>query len=148
MAEGVFRSLAKSNPRIGTIDSAGTGAYHIDDPPDYRTMATLRKHGIRDYEHGARKVQEEDFQDFDYIFAMDVSNLRNLQSLRRRVETSGRQSKAKVMLFGEFSGKAKSEQVGDPYFGGDSGFDVVYEQVTRFSKTFLQDVVDKEGSTR
>ena len=148
MAEGVFRSLAKSDPCIGTIDSAGTGAYHTDDPPDYRTMATLQKHGIRDYNHGARKVQEKDFQEFDYIFAMDASNLRNLQSLQRRVESSGGKSKAKVMLFGEFSGKTKAEHVGDPYYGGDSGFDVVYEQVTRFSKIFLQNVVDKEGTTR
>ena len=143
MAEGVFRSLAKSNPRVGTIDSAGTGAYHTLEPPDYRTMDTLRKHEIRDYDHGARKVQESDLHDFDYVFAMDASNLRNLQSLQRRMEKSGDRPTAKVMLFGEFSGKAKAEQVGDPYYGEDDGFEEVYEQVTRFSKTFLQEVVDK-----
>ena len=73
MAEGVFRSLAKSNSRIGTIDSVGTGAYHILHPPDNRTMETLRKHKITDYDHGARKVTEEDMREFDYIFAMDSS---------------------------------------------------------------------------
>jgi low molecular weight phosphotyrosine protein phosphatase len=146
MAEGVFRSLAGSHPRIGTIDSAGTGAYHTLEPPDYRTMDTLRKHGIRDYDHGARKIQAEDFRSFDYILAMDASNLRDLQRAQQRVN-SGSVSKAKVMLFGEFSGNLKAEQVGDPYYGEDDGFEEVYEQVLRFSKRFLQEVVDKAPTT-
>ena len=87
MAEGVFRSLAKSNPRIGTVDSAGTGAYHILDPPDYRTMDTLRKHNITDYDHGARKITEDDMKEFDYVFAMDSSNLYDLQRIQRRVDS-------------------------------------------------------------
>jgi len=143
MAEGVFRSLAGSHPRLGSIDSAGTGAYHILEPPDYRTIDTLRKHGIRNYDHGARKIQDKDFRTFDYILAMDASNLRDLQRLQKRVDSAGEKSKAKVMLFGEFSGKSKAEQVGDPYYGEDNGFEEVYEQVSRFSKNFLQEVVDK-----
>lgn len=143
MAEGVFRSLAASNPRIATIDSAGTGAYHILNTPDDRTMDTLRKHGIRDYDHCARKVQAEDFRSFDYILAMDVSNLRDLQRAQRRVDSTGEKSKAKVMLFGEFSGNSKAEQVGDPYYGEENNFEEVYDQVSRFSKRFLEEVVDK-----
>lgn len=142
MAEGVFRSLAKSNPRIGTIDSAGTGAYHILDPPDYRTMETLRKHKITDYDHGARKVTEDDMREFDYIFAMDSSNLHDLQRLQHRVDARGEKSKAKVMLFGEYSGKKRAVDVEDPYYGADNGFETVYEQVTRFSKNFLAKEVD------
>jgi low molecular weight phosphotyrosine protein phosphatase len=143
MAEGVFRSLAGSHPRIATIDSAGTGAYHILEPPDYRTMDTLRKHGIRDYDHSARKIRAEDFRDCDYILAMDNSNLRDLQRVQQRLNAAGEKTKAKVMLFGEFGGKPKAEQVGDPYYGGDDGFEEVYEQVTRFSKGFLQMEVDE-----
>jgi low molecular weight phosphotyrosine protein phosphatase len=143
MAEGVFRSLAASHPRLGTIDSAGTGAYHTLEPPDYRTMDTLRKHGIRDYDHGARKIQEKDFRTFDYILAMDTSNLRDLQRVQKRVDSASGKSKAKIMLFGEFSGKLRAEQVGDPYYGEDDGFEEVYEQVSRFSKRFLQEVFDK-----
>ena len=146
MAEGVFRSLAGSHPRLGTIDSAGTGAYHTLEPPDYRTMDTLHKHGIRDYDHGARKVQEKDFRTFDYILAMDASNLQDLQRLKKRVDSVGQKSKAKVMLFGEFSGKSKAEQVGDPYYGEDDGFEEVYGQVSRFSKYLLQEVFDKAPS--
>jgi low molecular weight phosphotyrosine protein phosphatase len=147
MAEGVFRSLAGSHPRFGTIDSAGTGAYHTLEPPDSRTMDTLRKHGICDYDHSARKIQAEDFRSFDYILAMDASNLRDLQRAQQKVNSGSIRSKAKVMLFGEFSGNSKAEQVGDPYYGEDDGFEEVYEQVSRFSKRFLQEVVDKAPTT-
>lgn len=118
MAEGVFRSIAKDNPRIGTIDSCGTGAYHTLDPPDHRTMATLRKNNITDYDHGARQVKNSDFSNFDYVFAMDSSNLRNLRSLQKRVEGKGTKTTAKVMLFGEYGGKGKVEEVGDRELSG------------------------------
>lgn len=143
MAEGVFRSLANSNPRIGTIDSAGTGAYHLLDSPDPRTMATLRTHKITDYEHGARKITDADMREFDYIFAMDSSNLHDLQRIQRRVDARGGNSKAKVMLFGEYSGRKRAEQVEDPYYGADNGFETVYEQVVRFSRNFLEREVDR-----
>lgn len=142
MAEGVFRSLTKSHPRIGQVDSAGTGAYHTLDPPDDRTMATLRKHKITDYDHGARQVQAGDFDKFDYIFAMDQYNLRDLQRVQRRVESKGQKSRAQLMLFGEFGGGKTPEEVIDPYYGANNGFDIVFEQVSRFSNNFLQQVVD------
>lgn len=140
MAEGVFRSLGKGNPRLGEIDSCGTGAYHTLDPPDYRTMATLEKHGITDYEHGARQVTLKDFDNFDYIFAMDAANLRDLLRLQKRAKNN----KARVMLFGEYGGGGRAEEVQDPYYGGEAGFDTAYEQVRRFSNNFLAEVVDKQ----
>ncbi|KEF62727.1 uncharacterized protein A1O9_00700 [Exophiala aquamarina CBS 119918] len=143
MAEGVFRSLTKTNPRIAQIDSAGTGAYHTLDPPDDRTMATLRKHKITDYDHGARQVLGVDFDRFDYIFAMDQHNLRDLQRVQRRVESRGQKSRAKLMLFGEYGGGKRPEEVSDPYYGANNGFDTVFEQVSRFSNHFLKEVVDK-----
>lgn len=85
MAEGVFRNLAGGHPSIGEIDSAGTAAYHSLEPPDSRTMSTLRRHKITDYEHAARKVTREDFLTFDYVLAMDKSNLRDLQDVRDSV---------------------------------------------------------------
>lgn len=141
MAEGVFRSLTSADDRIGTVDSAGTGAYHTLEPPDPRTTATLRSKGIKDYDHGARQVEEEDFSQFDYIFAMDRSNLRDLERMKRRAEKSG-DIKAQVMLYGEFSGTSKKEEVADPYYGRDNGFETVYEQVNRFASNFLKEVVD------
>ncbi|RMZ82276.1 hypothetical protein DV738_g1856, partial [Chaetothyriales sp. CBS 135597] len=147
MAEATFRSLtqARPNSRIGTIDSAGTAGYHTLNPPDYRTMATLRKHGINNYEHGARKIAESDFDTFDYIFAMDRSNLRELQRLQQRADAQrGSKTKAQVMLYGAFGGKNRDEVVADPYYGGDDGFEEVYEQVQRFGQAFLSEVVDEK----
>ncbi|KIX00605.1 uncharacterized protein Z518_09670 [Rhinocladiella mackenziei CBS 650.93] len=145
MAEGVFRSMTKSHPRIDQVDSAGTGAYHTLEPPDSRTMATLRQHGIIYYEHLARKIDGKDFHTFDYILAMDAYNLRDLKRLQRKIESNGQSTKAQVMLFGDFSGKKKTEEVIDPYYGVDDGFETVYEQVERFSKNFLEQVVDKKA---
>ncbi|KAK8037839.1 phosphotyrosine protein phosphatase [Apiospora marii] len=140
MAEGVFRSLTKDAPYkdlIDTVDSCGTGAYHAGDDPDDRTMSTLAQHGITDYTHAARKVRASDFDEFDYIFAMDRSNLSDLQ--RGYVKKNSSSQKAKVMLFGEYSGEGKAEVVNDPYYGGRQGFQTAYEQCLRFSQNFLKE---------
>ncbi|RDL37571.1 Phosphotyrosine protein phosphatases I [Venustampulla echinocandica] len=137
MAEGVFRSTVSKSPHqhlISEVDSCGTGAYHLGSSPDSRTMSTLEDHGITDYDHEARKIQTSDFQRFDYIFAMDRDNLRDLQRIQQRAE-----GKAKLMLFGEFGGKKKAEEVIDPYYGARDGFDIAYEQCVRFSKNFLKE---------
>lgn len=91
MAEGVFRSLlpaaAPSNHftlALDNIDSAGTGAFHVDSPPDPRTTDVLVSHKITDYNHSARKVQLKDFEQFDYIFAMDAENLEDFLYERNR----------------------------------------------------------------
>lgn len=169
MAEGVFRALVAQPPyqaRIAVVDSCGTAAYHAGSGPDERTMQTLEAHGVRGYVHAARKVsvlvklwslacqdpsackhvltprvnvqiQESDFSQFDFIFAMDRDNLRNLQQVQQRC---GGKAKAKLMLFGEYAGKKKAEEVDDPYYGGQEGFEAAYEQCTRFTRNFLREV--------
>ncbi|TGJ79021.1 hypothetical protein E0Z10_g9741 [Xylaria hypoxylon] len=138
MAEGVFRSIAKdpSSPYynlIGTVDSCGTGGYHIGDEPDSRTLSTLRDNGITNYRHEARQLRDSDFKKFDYIFAMDNSNH---SDIRRRFKKLDGQ-KAKVMLFGEFSGTGRKEAIQDPYYIGGDSFEKTYEQCRRFSDNFL-----------
>ena len=148
MAEAVFHSLTSSHPLIKNVDSAGTGAYHAGDDPDPRTMSTLENNGINDYSHAARKIQAADFHTFDYILAMDQDNFNDLQRLRGRVAAkSGVGAKegkemGKVMLFGDFGGR-KGEVVGDPYYGARNGFAVAYEQMMRFSKGFIAEVLEK-----
>ncbi|KAK9445353.1 low molecular weight phosphotyrosine protein phosphatase [Metarhizium brunneum] len=140
MAEGIFQSLAKQpqyQGKIGRIDSCGTAAYHAGEDPDSRTMSTLEANGITDYEHAARRFKTTDFEVFDYIFAMDRSNLSDLQRLHK----GNPDTKAKVMLFGEFSGTGKAEVVSDPYYGGRDGFEKAFEQCSRFSKNFIRDVI-------
>ncbi|OTA54807.1 LMWPc-domain-containing protein [Hypoxylon sp. EC38] len=142
MAEGVFRSIVKdkSSPYydlIDKVDSCGTGGYHTGDEPDSRTMSTLADHGIKNYTHAARRVRDSDFRDFDYIFAMDNGNLEDLERWRNRSHKLS-SSKAKVMLFGEFSGTGRKEIVQDPYYGSRNGFEKAYEQCKRFSTNFLE----------
>jgi low molecular weight phosphotyrosine protein phosphatase len=149
MAEGVFQSLtrpadAPGHPLVASIDSCGTGAYHVGDTPDSRTMATLRAHGITTYRHAARKFSPGDFTKYDYILAMDDSNLNNLQRLREdEVQRVGSEKGVgKVMLFGEFGGRkrrgGRAEEIKDPYYGGDDGFETAYKQSVKFSKVFLE----------
>lgn len=148
MAEGVFtHNLA--NPKANTpsslvshVDSCGTGAYHVGSPPDPRTTAVLKKNGITPYTHAARKLRASDFDDFDWIFAMDADNLDDILALRKRVvaKKKSEDGLAKVTLFGAFGGRAKDEEVIDPYYGADNGFDVAYEQMQRFSAGFLHEL--------
>ena len=158
MAEAVFRHLAKQSKQstphlIGTIDSAGTGAYHAGDDPDPRTMSTLEENGITDYSHAARKFVADDFQTFDYILAMDDDNKAYLDRMRAQLIRKNGEKESqfgKVYMFGEFGGKSKGEEVIDPYYGARDGFEIAYEQMVRFSKGLLKDIEEKsqplEGS--
>lgn len=146
MAEAVFRSATASNPHIAHVDSAGTGAYHVGDGPDPRTMSTLADHGIVGYQHAARKIRSTDFADFDYVLAMDGENLRDLQRARLRANKNHHHhdpAKGQVKLFGDFGG-TKGEEVGDPYYGAHDGFEIAFEQMVRFSKGFIDYVNGNE----
>lgn len=151
MAEAVFRSRAASHHRLAYVDSCGTGAYHEDDPPDPRTMKVLRDHGIKDYTHAARKLRMSDFTQFDYILAMDRQNLHDIKHLKQRalkkdigIDESGM---GRVMLFGDFGGKA-GEEVVDPYYGSRDGFAVAYDQMKRFSEGFIAQILDHLGDKK
>ncbi|KAL8713764.1 MAG: hypothetical protein Q9220_002290 [cf. Caloplaca sp. 1 TL-2023] len=149
MAEGVFRAMTKGDQRVSRIDSAGTGAYHEGCPPDSRTMSVLEENGEVGYTHSARKVRSSDFVDFDYILAMDEDNLQDLSRIQRRlVKSSGVQAApAKVMLFGDFGGQQKGEEVVDPYYGARDGFTIAYEQMVRFSQGFVDQVLQRSDET-
>lgn len=149
MAEAVFQHLVNSRPNpvsrdslISRIDSAGTGAYHIGHGPDPRTMSTLEVNGITTYNHRAREFNPADFTAFDYILAMDVENLAYLQELKERVLAQGRRKEdqlGRVILFGDFGG-VEGEEVVDPYYGKQDGFDIAYKQMVRFSKGLLRSI--------
>ncbi|KAI9728256.1 MAG: hypothetical protein M1834_007749 [Cirrosporium novae-zelandiae] len=142
MAEAVFKSQTKGHPGVGQVDSCGTAGYHVLEPPDFRAMSKLRQKGITDFEHSGRQIASQDFHDYDYILGMDEMNMESLARLRgRRKSASG--GRARVMLFGEFAGKNRPEEVVDPYYGGQDGFEVVYGQLVRFTKGFVDEVADK-----
>ena len=144
MAEGVFRSLTSESPLISKIDSCGTAAYHVGAAPDPRTMATLEEHGISTYVHKGRKFQPEDFKRFDYILGMDRMNKTDLEDVRRAaVKRFGSDEDFGVLkLFGDFGGKP-GEQVVDPYYGGNDGFEAAYHQMVRFTEGLMKEIEGK-----
>lgn len=147
MAEAVFRHVAGSHPRLGEVDSCGTAGFNADAPADPRTMSTLEDRGIGDYVHRARSVQPADFTRFDYILAMDETNLRNLRLMKEQKAGTrapgGNEKTPRIMLFGDFGG-TKGEEVVDPYYGARDGFDIAYDQLVRFSNGFIEQVLGKE----
>lgn len=134
MAEAVFANeVAKAglSDQI-KVDSFGTSAFHIGENPDRRSAATCRKHDVP-VNHKAQQIFPHHFSKFDYILAMDDSNLSNLQHI------APRNSKAKIQLFGEYRQSPKFDQiVDDPYYGGTDGFEHNFKQVQDFSSGLLK----------
>ena len=125
-AEGVMRELLRAEGLQGQIllDSAGTGAWHVGNPPDPRATAAARARGIL-LEGAARQVRAQDFEDFDLLLAMDHRNVRDLHQLAPDAEAS-----ARIRLLREFDPACDGElDVPDPYHGGPRGFEDVLDLV-------------------
>ena len=136
-AEGVFRHVV-NKADLGdsfTIDSAGTHAYHVGEPPDRRSQAAAERRGISLSDIRARRVQDSDFERFDLILAMDEDNHRLL------IEQSDSSHHGKIRLFLDYSENNESE-VPDPYYGGASGFERVLDLVEDASRGLLKSVRD------
>lgn len=134
-AEGVFRHAVEAaglNDKI-QIDSAGTHAYHIGEQPDSRAQTFARNRGIDLSQQRARKVRPDDFSQFDYVIAMDHSNYQDL------TEVAGHQAK-NLRMFLSFAQSFDEEEVPDPYYGGDQGFEHVLDLVEDASQGLLRDI--------
>jgi len=134
LAEGVFRHLADEaglSERF-EIDSAGTGSWHVGERPDARATMVAQQHGVA-LDCRARQLTEDDLKRFDYVVAMDRDNL---QSIRRMADAAG--SEAEVVLLREFDPEGEGDEVPDPYYGGASGFETVYEMVHRSCAHLLE----------
>lgn len=133
-AEGVFRHHVKEaglETRILT-DSAGTHAYHVGEPADRRAQAAATRRGFSLEGIRARRVADEDFQNFDYILAMDQLNLVTLE------DRAPDETRAKVRLFLEFAESRSESEVPDPYYGGAAGFERVLDLVEEASRGLLE----------
>lgn len=121
IAEGILQSKLGSD---FTVDSAGTGDWHVGQKPDERAIAVSKKYGISISNLRARQIQPEDFDTFDLILVMDQANYADVLSMAK---TKEHREKVQMIL--------KDEQnVPDPYFGDDEGFDEVFK--------LLDDVTD------
>ena len=111
------------------VDSAGTGAWHVGNPPDRRGSAAARRPGCT-LGGRARRLEAGDFDRFDLILAMDSENLRGLRALAPDAE-----AREKVRLL-----RGPGLDVPDPYYGGDDGFDLVLDQVEQACRALLDEI--------
>jgi protein-tyrosine phosphatase len=132
-AEGVFAHFVKEAGLDGTvmIDSAGTHAYHVGEPPDRRARAAAERRGYTLEHIRARRVDARDFERFDYVIAMDRDNLASLK------DNAEPEQHGKIRLFLDFAPGPESE-VPDPYYGGAAGFERVLDLVEEASRGLLE----------
>ncbi|MEZ5540758.1 MAG: low molecular weight protein-tyrosine-phosphatase [Pseudomonadota bacterium] len=140
-AQGVFaRHVAETSlaDRI-RIDSAGTHAYHIGEPPDSRASAAAQRRGVDLSDQKARRVDAADFEEFDYVLAMDESNYEDLASLCLP------EQRAKLHLFLDFAPELGVREVPDPYYGGTTGFERVLDLIEAASRGLLAKIREQHG---
>lgn len=140
-AEGVFRHIVREEGHGDWIitDSAGTHAYHVGEQPDHRAQSTARNRGIDLSDLRARKAIASDFNSFDYVLAMDHDNYQILKNICPK----GHEDKLKMFL--EFSTDFTEKEVPDPYYGGDQGFEYVFDMVESASKGLLQQILKRHS---
>ncbi len=127
LAEGILKS--KVNPEKVFVDSAGTGHWHIGNPPDERSIAVGRKYNIDITDQLGRQFSAKDFDDFDLIYVMDNSNKSDVLEL---AENEEQRAKVKLILDEVFPGE--NVDVPDPYMGGTMGFEKVYRMLDEACK--------------
>ena len=137
-AEAIFiRLLEKKGLTDGFIvDSAGTGSWHIGQKPDSRMKIAAERRDINILGR-ARQITSKDFDEFNYIMAMDDSNFRNIQDLKNRSHSTDFSSIKKIQ---DFRSAFNEQEVPDPYFGGDEGFDYVLDILEDSVNGFLQSI--------
>jgi low molecular weight protein-tyrosine phosphatase len=136
LAEGVFRHLVEERGLADRfhVDSAGTGDWHVGQPPDPRSTAVAAAHGVVLTGLG-RQVSAPDLDHFDHIVAMDRDNLHDLERL---ADAHG--GPAQLHLLRDFDPGADHPDVPDPYYGGPGGFERVYAMVRRSCEGLLDEL--------
>lgn len=121
LAEGILKSKVDANAVL--VDSSGTAGYHIGNPPDKRSIAVAQKHLLDISAQKCRQFSQNDFKEFDLIYAMDKNNFINILSL-----ANTEKDKKKVRLLLDEVNLGINE-VPDPYYGGVDGFEEVYQMI-------------------
>ncbi|WP_226584921.1 low molecular weight protein-tyrosine-phosphatase [Halobacillus litoralis] len=133
MAEAIFRDLIKKQKLDGqiTVDSAGIGHWHIGSDPHEGTRKVLDDHNVSYEGMEARQVKESDWDDFDYLIAMDDKNVQDLNGIRENKDVT-------LSRLMDYVPNAKEKEVPDPYFTGN--FDYVYELVHEGCTRLLEEI--------
>lgn len=135
LAEGVFRQKAQERGIAIEVDSCGTSDYHIGEAPDPRTIENAKENGFDISDLRGRQFSTADFDQFDRIYVMDQSNYNNVMAL---AESDEHRNKVKMILNEIHPGSNKP--VPDPYFGGEDGFQTVFELLNNASDRILDEL--------
>jgi protein-tyrosine phosphatase len=122
LAEGILRTKVDTTQVV--VESAGTGGWHVGEKPDPRSIAVAQKNGLDITYQRGRQFTKEDFHLYDHIFVMDNSNRDDVIQLAPSDRLAG-----KVQLIMEELFPGENMDVPDPYYGGDHGFDQVYQML-------------------
>ena len=122
LAEGILQAKVNNKGLDIKVESAGTGGWHVGQGPDHRAVAIANKYGVDISQQQARQFSSTDFEDFDIIYAMDGSNLSDIVSL-----ANSNKDIEKVRLILNEINPEDNTPVPDPYYGGDDGFEKVYQ---------------------
>jgi protein-tyrosine phosphatase len=142
LAQGVFEDVLRREGLEGevSVDSAGTGAWHVGSPPDERALGAASLRGVDISSQRARRIKPEDCQNFDYVLTMDEENYRAVAGLCR--------GSAVVRPFLDFAADSPETAVPDPYYGGPDGFEHVLDLVEEASEGLLEDIRERHLSRR
>ena len=137
-AEAIFINLLEKKGLTDSfiVDSAGTGSWHIGKKADLRMRIAAEGRNINILSR-ARQITSKDFKEFNYILAMDNSNFRNVQDLKNKTSSN---DFALIQKIQNFSSIFNEQEVPDPYFGGDEGFDHVLDILEDSVSGFLESI--------
>tara|TARA_R110000765_G_scaffold89991_12_gene171457 strand:+ start:12258 stop:12665 length:408 start_codon:yes stop_codon:yes gene_type:complete len=135
LAEGILKS--KLDKETIQVDSAGTASYHIGKKPDSRSISIAKKYGIDISQQRCRQFTAKDFDEYDLIYAMDRSNYENIVAL---AENENAIAKVNLLLH---RSNVTSKEVPDPYYGGEDGFEEVFQLINAACNLIAQDINHK-----
>ena len=138
LAEGIFRQRLDELQLNWEVDSAGTSGFHAGEQPNPRSIQIADNHGLDIRSQVSRPIRRDDFQAFDYIFAMDGANLQNLLEMN-----PSDQSKSRIHRFLEFA-EEPTLDVPDPYYD-DQGFARVFQLLDKASDRVIQRIIEETG---
>jgi protein-tyrosine phosphatase len=140
LAEAAFRAEAARIGLDAAADSAGTGDWHLGEPPDRRAVAAARRNGVDISKLRARQVRPEDFAHFDRIVALDDDNLADLEAIR----PAG--SRARLSLLLDHVPGREGQAVADPYYRGDSLYDITWRDVTEAARALADELAREKAA--
>lgn len=138
LAEGILQSKLPADKFL--VDSAGTGDWHVGQQPDKRSILTAKNRGLDISCQKARQLKPSDFEEFDHIYVMDSSNFSDVTKL-----APNEKSRAKVKLMMDEIYPGKKMGVPDPYYGGQNGFEEVYDMLDEACELVAQKLLKEHA---